>query len=141
MKFKKFSIGKKLSTTVVLCIIGVAVLFFILNTYIRSENQIINTVVYSCNEGKIISATYYEGSEIVEVLPGEPPIPTGSVQISLNGAASTTLQQTISASGIRYANEDESFVFWSKGNEAIVMRNNDMDLEYTNCVALQRSSI
>jgi membrane-bound inhibitor of C-type lysozyme len=57
------------------------------------------------------------------------------VEVSLNSAATTTLFQTISADGIRYANEDESLVFWSKGEEALVMRNNAMDPVYTDCIA------
>jgi membrane-bound inhibitor of C-type lysozyme len=35
-----------------------------------------------------------------------------------------TLAQTVSADGTRYANSDESFVFWSKGNGALVLENN-----------------
>lgn len=43
-----------------------------------------------------------------------------------------TLAQTISADGVRYANADESFVFWTKGNGAFVMEGNDQT--YANCV-------
>lgn len=93
----------------------------------------ISTVVYQCDEGRFISAAFYEGAPAPAPAPGEPPVPVGSVELSLDGAASTTLAQTISASGIRYANTDESFVFWSKGDEALVMRNNAMDSVYTHC--------
>lgn len=95
----------------------------------------ISTVTYLCDEGRVISAAFYEGAPASAPAPGEPPTPVGSVELSLDGAASTTLAQTISASGIRYANTDESFVFWSKGDEALVMRNNTMDPAYTNCRA------
>lgn len=100
----------------------------------KAENPTpLSTVVYQCDEGKFISAAFYEGTPAPAPAPGEPPTPVGSVELSLNGAASTTLAQTISASGVRYANTDESFVFWSKGDEALVMRNNAMDPAYTNC--------
>ena len=33
------------------------------------------------------------------------------------------LLQAISASGARYANTDESFVFWTKGNTAFIEEN------------------
>jgi membrane-bound inhibitor of C-type lysozyme len=54
-----------------------------------------------------------------------------------------TLMQTISADGARYSNGNpqissgqpgaESLVFWSKGNGALIMRDNEMDPTYTNC--------
>jgi membrane-bound inhibitor of C-type lysozyme len=44
-----------------------------------------------------------------------------------------TLAQTISADGGRYANFDESFVFWSKGNGALVLEN-DKEKSFVGCV-------
>lgn len=99
------------------------------------ERTLIDTVSYICDEGKTITATYYDGPTMPTPAPGEPPVPTGSVDVVLDTSPTTTLMQTLSASGIRYANEDESLVFWSKGNEALVMRHNAMDLTYTNCTA------
>jgi len=48
------------------------------------------------------------------------PVPTGSVSLVLSDKREMILKQTISASGIRYANPDESFIFWSKGNGAFI---------------------
>lgn len=93
-----------------------------------------DTVIYTCDSGKTIHAAYHEGEE-VKVNPGEMPVPTGSVDVSLNAADPVTLKQTISGSGVRYTNNDESFVFWNKGNEAIVIRNSAMDLDYKNCLS------
>lgn len=93
--------------------------------------------VYQCDNDTSIAVMYYEGPAVSEPQPGEPPIPTGSVRISLDEGPITELKQTLSASGVRYANEDETFVFWNKGDEALIMRNNEMDLEYTNCRAAQ----
>lgn len=89
-------------------------------------------VVYSCDGNKMISATFYTG-EIIEVQPGEMPIPTGSVKVSLSDGRVLTLPQTISADGSRYANNDESFIFWSKGDGALVFEN-DEEKNYTGCV-------
>ena len=98
------------------------------------EDAPIATATYQCDGGAMITAAYFEGPPAPATAPGQPPTPTGSAQVSLDGGATmTTLQQTISADGVRYANADESFVFWSKGDEALVMRNNAMDLGYTNC--------
>lgn len=88
--------------------------------------------VYSCNNNKIINAVFYKGENIT-VQPGEMPIPTGSVKISLSDGRSFTLPQTISADGSRYANSDESFIFWSKGDGALIFENNE-EKNYTGCI-------
>ncbi|MEI6843118.1 MAG: MliC family protein [bacterium] len=46
-----------------------------------------------------------------------------AVRLQLPGVSEIYLTQTISASGARYANADESFVFWNKGNTAFVEQN------------------
>ncbi len=92
------------------------------------------TASYYCNGGKTITAAYYRGAPAPAPAPGQPPVPTGSVVLTLSDGRSMTLPQTISASGIRYANADESFVFWSKGNGALVLENNQ-EKSYIGCVA------
>jgi membrane-bound inhibitor of C-type lysozyme len=44
-----------------------------------------------------------------------------------------TLLQTISADGVRYANTDDSFVFWSRGNGALVLENGQ-EKSYIGCI-------
>jgi membrane-bound inhibitor of C-type lysozyme len=91
-------------------------------------------VVYACDAGKSISAEYYAAAAVEPVL-GEEPLPTGWVQVSLDGAPSVRLNQAVSADGARYTNADESLTFWSKGDEALILKNNSMDLAYKNCKA------
>ena len=43
------------------------------------------------------------------------------------------LLQAISASGARYANTDESFVFWNKGNTAFIEEN--QKITFKDCIA------
>lgn len=100
----------------------------------ENERTLQASAVYTCDAGKTISAMYYAGEAAPQPAPGEPPVPTGSVDVAIGTDATTTLMQTLSADGARYGNADESLVFWSKGNQALVMRNNSMDLSYTNCV-------
>ena len=95
----------------------------------------ITTETYTCDNEKTITATYYKGIPMPTPTPGEPPVLTGKVDISLDGNTHLTLFQTISASGIRYANKNESLVFWNKGNEALIMRDNEMDPVYTHCTS------
>ena len=94
---------------------------------------LINKVTYTCNGGKSIAAEFYAGSSPVPVPSGKPPTPTGYANVVLNTGESHTLNQTISADGARYGTADESFVFWSKGTQALIMRNNKMDMTYMNC--------
>lgn len=89
---------------------------------------------YSCNGGKIIDATFIKG-EPKTVKSGEPPLPGGKVNLILNDGRNITLSQTISADGSRYANKDESFVFWSKGNSALILENN-IENNYKGCMVI-----
>lgn len=88
--------------------------------------------VFSCDGDASIDAAFYEG-ETINVEPGEPPIPTGSVKLKLSDGRNLELAQTVSASGVRYANSDESFIFWTKGDAALVLEGN-AEKNYTNCV-------
>ena len=94
--------------------------------------KLINSVVYTCDQGKTINAEYYESDLKTVVTPDMPPTPTGSVKISLSDGRKMTLPQTISADGVRYANTDESFIFWSKGNGVMVLENNQ-EKDFTGC--------
>ncbi len=55
------------------------------------------------------------------------------VRLALSDGRSMTLPQVIAASGARYANQDESFVFWNKGNGAFVQEGGDM-VTYADCL-------
>ena len=84
----------------------------------------IATATYACNGGKNIIAKYYNGQTKQSLIPDGPPDPGGKVKLVFSdGRKTTTLPQTISADGTRYANSDESFVFWGKGNGAIILEN------------------
>ncbi len=96
--------------------------------------QPIAAVSYMCDGGKAIDAAYYTGSSTPAVSPGMPPTPGGSVALSLSDGRTMTLPQTISGSGIRYANAGESIVFWSKGNGAFMLENNQQT--YGGCITV-----
>ena len=96
------------------------------------QSEFIVTATYSCDGNKTITASFYRGVNVPVPKPGEPPIPGGSVDLKLSDGRSMTLPQTISGSGVRYANPGESFIFWNKGNGAFIMENNEET--YSNCV-------
>jgi membrane-bound inhibitor of C-type lysozyme len=102
------------------------------SVFSSSSPSLITQAVYVCNEDKTINAAFYRG-ETKPVAPGQPPIPAGSVKIILSDGRNFDLPQTLSADGARYANSDESFVFWSKGDGAIVLENN-VGKNYVGCV-------
>ena len=70
--------------------------------------KIISTSVFMNKEGKTVPVIFYEEAVLFQTQE------TGDL----------VLPQVISASGTRYANEDESVVFWNKGNEITITQNN-----------------
>lgn len=118
---------------VIIVVLG-AMYYYTKGPQTAAPEQPIATVDYSCDSGKTITAVYYKGVTIPGT-PGQPPVPGGKVDLTLSDGRAMTLPQTISADGIRYANADESFVFWSKGNGALVLENNQQK-SYIGCIAL-----
>ena len=77
------------------------------------------TADFKCAEGKSITATFY----------------ADKVDLKLSDGRTMALPQVISGSGARYANADESFVFWNKGNTAFVTEGADQTTTFSDCVA------
>jgi len=75
---------------------------------------------YTCGEDRSLSVTYGDASAVVVLDSGE----------------RMELARTDTDEGVRYVNEDESLAFWVQDDSAIVMRDNVMDLEYSDCRVL-----
>jgi len=73
---------------------------------------------FKCKDGKSIEATFY----------------ADKVDLKLSDGRSMTVPQAMSASGARYANAAESFVFWNKGNTAFVTEGAGGNETYSGCV-------
>jgi membrane-bound inhibitor of C-type lysozyme len=69
----------------------------------------ISKVKYACVDSKTIEAAYF----------------ADKVDVTLSDGRSMSLPQTMSGSGARYANADESFVFWNKGDTAFITEGTD----------------
>jgi membrane-bound inhibitor of C-type lysozyme len=91
----------------------------------------VNTVRYACAQGKSLVAEYFDGA--TRMAPNGMPIPGGHVVLTLADGKQLNLPQTMSGSGIRYANADESFVFWSKGDTAFVEEGPKQTQTYSGC--------
>lgn len=85
-----------------------------------NNGQALATAAFACSDGKSIGASFYQNS----------------VALTLSDGRTMTLPQAQSASGIRYANADESFVFWGKGNTAFVTEGANQDQTYTGCIVV-----
>ncbi|MFA5022845.1 MAG: MliC family protein [Candidatus Paceibacterota bacterium] len=62
---------------------------------------------FGCADNKTIEAKFINGQ-------------LRAVELKLSDGRTINLPQAISASGARYANVDESFVFWNKGDTAFI---------------------
>ena len=82
----------------------------------KLSNTIVNSVVFNCAVDKNIKAIFYKDR----------------VYVSLSDGRKMSLPQVLSGSGARYANFDESFVFWNKGDTAFVNEGDKMT--YKDCL-------
>lgn len=110
-------------------------------TSATQPSQLVAAATFVCNGGKTIDAKFYQGQSKPPAGPNEPPTPGGSVALTLSDGRTMTLQQTISADGARYSNGNpmvqgsETFVFWNKGNGALVLENGQQK-NYIGCIAV-----
>ncbi len=112
----------------IICLVAIggllALIFSLKNNLaeLKAQSQAQQTnmvnVTYKCDGEKEISAVFMNGA-------------SNMVQLNLPNNKTYNLMQTLSADGGRYANWDNSFVFWSKGNTAFVEQ--DGNQTYENC--------
>ncbi|MEI8328287.1 MAG: DUF333 domain-containing protein [Candidatus Taylorbacteria bacterium] len=91
-----------IAAIIILIILGSIYLYFKVPE--NGDTRVVNTVSFSCAESKTIDAIFF----------------ANKVQLSLSDGRYMNIPQVISASGARYANSDETFVFWNKGDTAFV---------------------
>jgi membrane-bound inhibitor of C-type lysozyme len=95
--------------------------YFAYTFYKPGPSQVpLHIVTFSCDQGKTIGAVFY----------------ADKVDLTLSDGRKLTLPQVEAESGARYANADNSFVFWSRGNTSSIGegRNEPQKQSYTNCV-------
>jgi len=98
--------------------IGMAAILVAITAVARAEEPT-GQATFACKDDKSIAATFY----------------ADKVDLKLSDGRTMTLPQTMSGSGIRYANGDETFVFWSKGDTAFVTEGTDEKETFADCVA------
>jgi len=97
-----------------------------------SPDAPMSTVRYQCQQNKTIVADFYDGKSSAG--PDGQPIPGGRVVVQLSDGRKFSLPQTLSGSGIRYADSSGTFVFWSKGDTAFVEEGSSQTVTYRDCV-------
>ena len=83
----------------------------------KATGSIINSVTFSCAGNKTVQALFF----------------ADKAELTLSDGRHRLLLQAISASGARYANTDESFVFWNKGNTAFIEES--QKITFKDCIA------
>ena len=89
---------------------GLGIALLVLAVFLYASNRAPEggkTVTFFCEKGSSITATFYPENDT-------------HVDLTLSDGRSLSVPHAISASGARYANADESFVFWNKGETAFI---------------------
>jgi membrane-bound inhibitor of C-type lysozyme len=89
-----------------------------------SAVNLVNNVTFICPAGTFIAAQFMNSTAGTST--------KGSVDLELSDGRTFFLPHVISADGGRYANADQSFVFWNKGNGAFIEENGTTT--YSGCV-------
>ena len=82
----------------------------------EKNNQKITSSAFTCADNKRVQAIFFDDK----------------VELILSDKRSLLLFTAMSASGVRYTNSDESFIFWSKGNTALIEEHSK--ITYKECV-------
>lgn len=77
----------------------------------------IASVSYACADGKTIDAVFFPDK----------------ADVKLSDGRELSLPQTISASGVRYAEDDDALVFWTKGKTAFITEGADAQETFSDC--------
>ena len=107
------------TSTIIVLIIGIAIIAAGAWYVFSQKSEIpVATTTFSCDAGKTIEGTFYKDK----------------VSLVLSDGRKLDVPQVVSGSGARYANKDESFVFWNKGNTAFITEGSPAIQTFSNCV-------
>ena len=102
---------------------------------LQATETMVGSAMYICDDGKSINAFFYDKKSSIYIDSSGIPIPQGKVEIALSDGRSLSLPQTVSPAGVRYALQDESFVFWTDSNKALVSEKNTQK-DYVGCIRI-----
>ena len=102
-----------------ICLGGLVMVCLLAARAHAQDSDPVSTATFVCADDKSIVAKFY----------------ADEVALTLSDGRGLALPQVISGSGARYANGDESIVFWNKGNTAFLTEGSDDNMTYKDCVA------
>jgi membrane-bound inhibitor of C-type lysozyme len=113
---------------------AVVLLLAICSVYLYSHNQTNETsssitATFICKDQKSITAIFSTHAA------------SSSVELTLSDGRIFTLPQGISGSGARYANTDESFIFWNKGDTAFITEGKKNLETYSECLTEKKEAL
>ncbi len=115
---------KKLITILILIALIVILVFVFGNKKeindAENNNQTTITNTEGLNDTNTVKMSYTNGTDTVIAIYNNT---NNTVTFSINNTRENTLPIAISGSGARYANEDESLVFWEHQNEITITKN------------------
>lgn len=112
---KKRDIALFMSVIAICVIVGIVFLIKQSEKKPSTQNPFI---LFVCSQNKTIQAFFQ--------------LKTDKVDLVLSDGRKLTIPRALSASGARYANSEESFVFWNKGNTAFIEEQGVVT--YENCL-------
>jgi len=103
-------------------IVGLLIITGLYVIVVKNRNQEVDTIkaTFLCENTKSINAEFF----------------SDSASLTLSDNRTILLSRAVSASGARYANTDETFVFWNKGNTAFIEEHDQITFE--NCVEKEK---
>lgn len=101
-------------------VVMIVVTLFVTGWLNRQKIDFSNTFIFSCKDNKVITATFLKKDN--------------QVRLQLTDGRDFVIPKVESASGEKYSNGDDSFVFWTKGEEAFITEGLQFDKTFIDCV-------
>ncbi len=109
--------NKPTATILILIVVLLSAYFFMYQKQKSGEK----TFTFECANSRTIVATFYLPQDYF-------------VHLTLSDGRILKVPHAVSASGARYANTDESFVFWNKGNTAFITEGTSSTETFSDCI-------
>jgi membrane-bound inhibitor of C-type lysozyme len=120
--------NKNIIVSIAIIVVAVLAVIYLLGRHVTPPGMVQNDTMdannpsftFACPSGQSVTATFH--------IPED-----ATVDLALSDGRRMSLPHAMSADGARYANADESFVFWNRGMSAFIEENGAVT--YENCVA------
>ena len=112
---------KLLKNKKLLIFIGIVLVIIIVVYFLKSTERNDTTVLFNCKDSKSITARFDLKND-------------KGVDLKLSDGRVMFLPHAISADGAKYTNQEESIVFWNRGNTAFITEGRGSSVTFEDCV-------